>query len=153
MSIPEWEKICQDAWAAYYTPDHIETVMRRSVATRSNPGNMLLLLIWFYGCVILENVHPLQGGYLRRKYRTERRPGLPMEAPWIFYPRYAGELVSKHIRMARLIWRFGRFRMRLKRDPEAQRYSDVALTPVSENELNSLEMFTIVAGAGSAHRT
>ena len=45
------------------------------------------------------------------------------------------------------------YRSRLKRDPEAQRYSDVALTPVSENELNSLEMFTIVAGAGSAHRT
>ena len=157
MSIPEWEKVCQDAWAAYYTPDHIETVMRRSVATRSNPGNMLLLLIWFYGCVILEKVHPLQGGYLRRKYRAERRPGLPTEAPWIFYPRYASELLLKHLRIARLIWRFGLFRMRLKRDPSAERYSDVALTPVSETDLSSLEMFTIVsgaaAGAGSAHRT
>jgi radical SAM family protein len=157
MSIPEWEKVCQDAWAAYYTPDHIETVMRRSVATRSNPGNMLLLLVWFYGCVMLENVHPLQGGYLRRKYRTERRPGLPIEAPWIFYPRYAGELLLKHLRIARLVWRFGLFRIRLKRDPTAQHYTDVALTPVNETDLSSLEMFTIVSGAGvgaaSAHRT
>jgi hypothetical protein len=39
-----------DAWTAYYSPEHIRTVMRRSVATNSNAGNMMFLLLW-YTCV------------------------------------------------------------------------------------------------------
>ena len=65
------------AWEAYYTPEHMETIMRRAVATGISPGKMLFLLIWFYGCVTIEKIHPLEGGYLRRKVRTDRRPGMP----------------------------------------------------------------------------
>ena len=55
--------------------------MRRAVATGISPGKMMFLLIWFYGCVTLEKIHPLEGGYLRRKVRRDRRPGLPFEPP------------------------------------------------------------------------
>ena len=89
MSRAEWEQVYEDAWKTYYTPEHMKTVMRRAVATNSNPGNMLFLLSWYWGCIALERVHPLQGGYLRRKYRRERRPSLPLESPLVFYPRYA----------------------------------------------------------------
>ena len=44
MSTEQWEKAYQDAWTTYYTTEHMETVMRRAVATNSNPGKMLLLL-------------------------------------------------------------------------------------------------------------
>src|ERR1700686_5064478 len=77
MSREQWAKVYQDAWITYYSPDHMETVMRRAAATGTNAGNMLLLLIWYYGCIAIEHVHPLQGGYLRRKYRKDRRPTLP----------------------------------------------------------------------------
>ena len=69
------------AWETYYTPEHMETVMRRAVATGISPGKMMFLLIWFYGCKTIERIHPLEGGYLRRKVRTERRPGLPLRKP------------------------------------------------------------------------
>jgi len=134
MSQAQWEQAYQDAWRTYYSPEHMETVMRRAVATRSNAGNMLLLLSWYWGCISLERVHPLQGGYLRRKYRKGRRPSLPVESPFVFYPRYVADLVWKHMMLARQIWRLARLRRRLKRDPNAPCYTDLALSPVVEDE-------------------
>jgi hypothetical protein len=132
MSISEWEQLYKDAWYAYYSLDHLETVMRRAHATGSNPGNMLLLLLWFYACIRLENVDPLQGGYLRRKYRRDRRPTLPLESPLVFYPRYIGNLLYKHLTLARLIVRYGLIRAKLKRDSKIRYYMDEALTPVTD---------------------
>ena len=45
---------------------------------------MMFLLMWFWGCVTIEKIHPLEGGYLRRKVRTDRRPGLPVEPALLF---------------------------------------------------------------------
>jgi hypothetical protein len=142
MSREQWEKVYLDAWKTFYTPDHMKTVMRRSTATRSNPGNMLLLLTWYWGCIELENVHPLQGGYLRRKYRRERRPTLPVENPFVFYPSYVADLVWKHLRLAGRILDFALFRRRLKHDPNALAYTDLALTPVVGDEFDHYEMFS-----------
>lgn len=141
LSGEELEKIYQDAWWAYYSPEHMETVMRRAAATNISPGKILFLLVWYYGCFALEKVHPLQGGYLRRKYRRDRRPGMKIENPLVFYPRYVGNLISKHVRLAAAVWRFGRFRRSLKRDPNAVNYTDLALTPVMGEEFDSLELF------------
>lgn len=110
------------------------TVMRRAVATASNAGNMTFLLLWYYSCVTLEKIDPLEGGYLRRKYRKNRRPTLPIESPFVFYPRYVADLLCKHITLAQLVWRYGRFRRQLKRDPNARNYTDVALMPVSDED-------------------
>ena len=142
MSREQWERVYKEAWKVYYSTAHMETVMRRAVATGSNAGNMLLLLTWYWGCIELENIHPLQGGYLRRKYRKERRPTLPIESPLVFYPRYVTDLVWKHMRLAKQIWRFGRFRQKLKRDPNARDYTDLALTPVRDDEFETYEMFS-----------
>jgi radical SAM family protein len=150
MTKAEWEGIYRAAWEAYYSPEHMETVMRRATATGIGAGKTLFLLLWFYGCITLEKIHPLEGGYLRRKYRKDRRPTLPVESPWAFYPRYATDLGWKHIRLARLVWRFGRIRRRLKRDPLARAYTDQALTPVSETELDALEMFSATEAAKTA---
>jgi len=106
---------------------------------------MLFLLLWFYTCIILEKVDPLQGGYFRRKYRRDRRPTLPRENPLVFYPRFAAEVIAKHIRLAVMTWELYRLRRELKRDPDARNYTDAALTPDSETELESLDLFKIVA--------
>src|SRR5581483_5238480 len=102
-----------------------------------NPGNMLLLLLWFYVCIRLENVDPLQGGYLRRKYRKDRRPTLPIENPFVFYPRYFSNLLSKHVTLARLIVKYGLIRAKLKRDRNIRNYVDEALQPVTEEFVES----------------
>jgi hypothetical protein len=132
----------------------METVMRRAAATGINAGNMLFLLLWYYACIVLEKVDPLQGGYLRRKYRKDRRPTLPIENPFIFYPRYVAGLVYKHVTLAGMIWRYGRFRMRLKHNPDASNYMDLALTPVGGDhegdERDLPDLVTIGAAAKSA---
>jgi hypothetical protein len=58
-------------------------------------------------------VHPLQGGLFRRKYRTDRRPGLPLELRFVFYPRYAWEIVSKYARLLAVALRYERARRRV----------------------------------------
>ena len=141
MSKAEWEGVYRQAWEVYYTPEHMETIMRRAYATGISPGKMMFLLIWFYGCVTIEKIHPLEGGYLRRKVRRDRRPGLPIENPFVFYPKYAAELVAKHVKIAGIVWRMSRTRRAIKRDPKARLYRDLALTPVADADLETLEMF------------
>ena len=109
----------------------------------SNAGNMTFLLLWYYTCVALEKIDPLEGGYLRRKYRKDRRPTLPVESPFIFYPRYVADLVKKHITLAGLVWRYGKLRRQMKADPDARNYTDLALTPVAEDD--SEQMFVTSA--------
>jgi radical SAM superfamily enzyme YgiQ (UPF0313 family) len=142
MSKAQWQQAYRDAWAAFYEPEHFETVMRRAEATNSGPGKVLTQLIWSYCSVVLENVHPYQGGYLRRKYRHDRRPGLPVESPLVFYPRYVAEVLYKHFKLAQAIWRYRPIAQKLRRDPLARKYTDVALTPVADEEFDSFEMFT-----------
>jgi radical SAM superfamily enzyme YgiQ (UPF0313 family) len=141
MSKAEWEGVYRRAWEAYYTPRHMETIMRRAYATGISPGKMMFLLIWFYGCVTIEKIHPLEGGYLRRKVRRDRRPGMPIENPFVFYPKYAAELIAKHVKIAGIVWRMGRTRRAIKRDPKARLYRDLALTAVADEDLETLEMF------------
>ncbi len=45
--------------------------------------------------IIFEGVHPLEGGALRLKFRRDRRPGMKLENPLIFYPRYGFETVAQ----------------------------------------------------------
>jgi radical SAM superfamily enzyme YgiQ (UPF0313 family) len=144
MSNEEWARVYHSAWLDFFSPAHMETVMRRAQATRANAGNMLFILLWYYTCVALEGIDPLEGGYLRRKYRKDRRPGLPVESRFVFYPRWIGETISKHWRLAKMIWHFARLRRQLKKDPESLNYVDRALTPVLENEVEPLEAFSIL---------
>lgn len=150
MSAEDWSRAYKLAWETYYTQDHMETVMKRAAASGLSPGKMVFLLIWFHGCMTLEGIHPLEGGYLRRKYRRDRRPGLPIESPLIFYPRYLWEMLSKHARLVELIWRMGRIASRLKSDPASKNYTDLSLTPVSDEEFDELEMFSATSGAKAA---
>jgi hypothetical protein len=59
---------------------------------------------------------------------------LPVESPLIFYPRYVSDLVKKHIPLAGLVWRYRRLRRQMKADPHARNYTDLALTPVTEDD-------------------
>jgi radical SAM superfamily enzyme YgiQ (UPF0313 family) len=147
MSAEELARVYRNSWLDYYTPAHMETVLRRAAASKGmSAGNMMFLLMWFYTCIVLEKVDPLQGGYLRRKYRTDRRPTLPRESPLVFYPRFAAEVAWKHLRLAGQLWSLYRLRQKLKHDPHARQYMDTALTPVTDTESESLEMFKVVAG-------
>jgi hypothetical protein len=140
MTTAEWTKLYRDTWKEFYTPEHMETVMRRAAATGVSLSNMMVLLLWFHFCIVYEKIDPLQGGYFRRKYRRDRRPTLPVESRLRFYSRFASDLVYKHMKMAQLAWRFHRFKSRLEREAGARRYTDIALTPDTETDTGALEM-------------
>src|SRR5260370_21541451 len=104
MSKAEWEKLYRDAWAIYYTPSHIETILRRAQAYDVNIWRLTQIILWFAQSLTIEKVHPLQGGFVRLKARRERRPELPLESAWTFYPSVAGEFLVKHARVAVAAW-------------------------------------------------
>ena len=150
MSKAEWEQAYRAAWASYYSDDHLVTVMRRAAANGHWLPTTQFLLQWFRYCSSVEKIHPLEGGYLRRRYRRDRRPGLPLENPLVFYPCYIAETVHKHWEMVRLILRMGRVRRQLQRDPAAADYMDQALMPPVEAEFDRLDLFTAHDAAKSA---
>src|ERR1700719_1092687 len=96
MSDLEWEDAYRAAWMAFYTPEHIRTVLRRTAASLlGRPKTTLSTLLWFKLVSAYEGVHPLEGGAFRLKFRGDRRHGLPLENLFWFYPRYFGETLVK----------------------------------------------------------
>src|SRR5256885_352752 len=77
MSDREWEEVYRAAWLAYYTPDHIRTIMRRTAACPvGRPDTTLSTILWFYLMMLFEGGHPLEGGAFRLKFRRDRRAGM-----------------------------------------------------------------------------
>jgi radical SAM superfamily enzyme YgiQ (UPF0313 family) len=112
MSRQEWEGIYHEAWSLYYTPEHMKTLLRRTAATNGPMRSLAKLLFTFSTTDRVEGVHPLQSGIFRLKHPSERRPGLPRENPWIFWPRFAWETFKKHVMFAGVI---GKLRARSQR--------------------------------------
>ncbi len=142
MSKQEWEGIYRAAWDIYYTPEHMRTIMRRAAAFDLGISHLQGLLFMFSKAVPLENLHPLQAGIWRRKYRRDRRYGMPLEPVWQFFPKTAWEAASKIVRMARWWLELERIRRDIRRDPARYRYTDAALAPVEDGETETLDMFT-----------
>ena len=150
MSREEWEGIYRDAWSLYYTPKHMRTLLRRAAATGVPMGSLVKLLVNFGTTVRLENLHPLQGGILRLKHPAERRPGLPRERAWTFWPRFVLETIGKHVvitgMIARLLWLW----LAIARDPAARWYMDQALMPVGDDNDETLDLLTKTTGGRAA---
>ena len=141
MSRAEWEQTYRLAWETYYSVEHIETILRRAIATGISPGKALFLIFWFKGCIGIEKIHPLEGGFLRLKFRRARRSGLPLESRLLFYPKYLLETVSKITRWISLYTRLRLVYRKVRRDPSRHDYMDLAITPVTDDEMETREMF------------
>ncbi len=150
MTREEWQKIYWDSWDIYYSPEHIETILRRAKASETNTFSVMVSLIWFSSMYYIERVHPLQGGLIRIKRRKVRRAGLPIESPFVFYPRYTMEILTKTWKLFRKGWQINRLRRRINADPQAASYMDLALTPVGDDDEETLEMFTQTDAAQDA---
>ena len=149
MSKAEWEQLYRDAWAIYYTPMHIETILRRAQACGINIWRLAQIILWFAQSLTIEKVHPLQGGFVRLKNRHERRPELPLEPMWKFYPQLAWEVITKHAKVAVAAWQIFRIYRRVVASAHIP-YTDQAMTPISEEETQTLELFTHTNSAREA---
>ncbi|MBB3064064.1 B12-binding domain-containing radical SAM protein [Limibacillus halophilus] len=134
MSDAAWEAIYAEVWESYYALDHVETIMRRAAACRMNVGNLMFLMLWFYGCVSIERLHPLEGGWFRRRVRSQRRHGMPIESALTFWPKRFAQVLHNQASWLLLLYRFGMIRRRIKKDPKARDYMDASLRPVTDEE-------------------
>lgn len=149
MAREAWETIYREAWALYYTPAHMRTLMRRAAATGVPLGSLVKVLVSFATAVRLENVHPLQAGILRLKSRHERRPGLPVESGWKFWSGYVLDTAAK---TGALTWTIGSLivmQLGLASRRGASAYTDEALAPVGDDNDETRDLLTKTTGASA----
>ena len=150
MSEAEWQAIYDEAWALYYTPQHMRTLLLRARATGVPMASLVKVLASFATTVRIEGVHPLQSGLLRMKHPSERRPGTAAGGEWLFWPRFLWETVRKHVAFGRtvvpLIWTA----VSVSRSAKALGYMDQALAPVEEDEDEMLDLFIRTTGGKAA---
>jgi hypothetical protein len=104
----------------------------------------------FATAVRIEHVHPLQGGLVRFKHPSERRPGLPRESPWTFWPRLFGATLRKQGLLVGTIAKLVLWAWRIALDPKSRHYVDQALMPVSREDDEVLDLLTKTTGARAA---
>jgi hypothetical protein len=151
MSDAEWEGAYRAAWSAFYTPEHVRTILRRSAACKlGRPGTTLSTILWFYLMILFEGVHPLEGGAFRLKFRRDRRHGQKIESPLIFYPRYGWETLKK-------VWGYLRVYRQLRAvlnealtAPDRWTYSDIAIAPPQQDEFERLSLYHETTGGEAA---
>ena len=151
MSDAEWDAAYRDAWTAYYTPEHMRTILRRAAAHKAGrPKTALATILWFSLVSRFEGVHPLEGGALRLKSRRDRRHGMKRENPLVFYPREAVEIARK----ARGYWRVWRRARAMLREvlaaPDRWTYTDLAIAPPAPDERETLDLYHATSGGEAA---
>jgi hypothetical protein len=104
-------------------------------------------IMQFYFTFKQEKVHPLQGGLFRRKIRRQRRSGMPLENPMVFYPRRLREIAATHWNLVAYYWFLHRMRKKVERDTSP--YVDRALTAV-ETDGTPAPAFGVRAAAEAA---
>ena len=151
MSDQEWEDAYRAAWATYYTPEHIRTILKRAAQIpNGRPKPITSTIMWFKLMIEQEGVHPLEGGAFRLKYRRDRRRSLPLESPLVFYPRYWGGIAVK-------AWHYSRFFLRTRRilnevlnAPDRYTYTDLAIAPPRDDEFEQLSLYHATSGGEAA---
>jgi radical SAM superfamily enzyme YgiQ (UPF0313 family) len=149
MSRDEWAEVYRSAWETYYTRDHMWTILRRAAGAGMGLKRLTAVLFLFSSFTAIEGLHPLQGGIFRLKHRTDRRSTMKLEPAWAFYPKYAAEIVTKHIRYLRRWLLVEGMRKRIARDPAHRSYTDQALTDVADDEGETFDMLTQTEAARS----
>jgi radical SAM superfamily enzyme YgiQ (UPF0313 family) len=150
MSRDTLQAVYEDAWTRYYTPEHIETLLRRAAVTNVPMMSLAKVLIQFSTMMQLEKVHPLQSGLFRMKHPSERRPGLPQERWLAFYLGYWRDLLVRNARFIKTAWQILALKRRIERDPNQRFYTDRALTPVLDDEETTFDYLTKTEGAKNA---
>jgi hypothetical protein len=75
------------------------------------------------------------------KSRRDRRPGLPVESIWRFYPRHLGDSAIKLVRWVTLFMRIRRIYQAIKRREDRFQYTDIAISPIVAEDVDMRDMF------------
>jgi hypothetical protein len=97
MQNGEWTKAYQDAWEKFYSYDNVKAILLRT-KTESAYWNTFKNLIWYKSSIFVYREHPMISGFIRFKGRKARRPGLPIEPMWVYWPKRLAELGGEYHR-------------------------------------------------------
>ncbi|HEY0411613.1 MAG TPA: B12-binding domain-containing radical SAM protein [Allosphingosinicella sp.] len=151
MSDEEWDSAYKEAWASFFTWEHMETVARRHARLPANrPKKALQYLNEFKMLYEIEGLQVLEGGIFRRKRRRSRRPGFKREPAILFYPRYVMETAVKAFRYWRGFRKQAAVIKRVLADPARYDYTDLSLQPVTPEEFDTLGLFQETSGGAEA---
>ncbi len=151
MSDAEWDEAYRAAWDAFYAPEHMRTLFRRAAALpNGRPKQIASTIMWFKLMIDHEGVHPLEGGALRLKSRRDRRRGLPLESPLVFYPRHWGETAIKAVKYLRFYLRTRKILNEVLAAPDRAAYTDIAIAPPKADEFEALELYHATSGGEAA---
>jgi hypothetical protein len=98
----------------------------------------------------IEGVHPLEGGIVRLKFRRDRRYGMRQDSPWVFYPRYLGEMGVKLFRYWSIYRSCKKIYNEVVRAPDRASYTDLAIAPPKDDEFESLDLYHATDGGEAA---
>jgi hypothetical protein len=80
----------------------------------------------------------MESGFVRIRRRRQRRPGLTIEKPLVFYPKHwfksaraITRCVATYVRLRAILWR-------IEADPDRFVYRDAAITPTGLGETDAL---------------
>ena len=147
MTREQWQTIYDRAWHQYYSREHIETLLRRASVSGPRPARLASMIFYFYASYSIEGAHPLQGGFFRRKVRTQRRPGMPIENPVSFYLGRLCQVAWSLGSGLRLRLRIERIRRRVANESASTTYMDVAISPPLTDYSETLEMYEATESA------
>ena len=130
MSDADWDEAYREFHARYFSFAHMETVLRRMVALKNNLHKATInRLLSYREAIMAEGVSMLESGYVRVRRRHQRRSGLPLENPLIFYPWHAYKTAKG---IAAYLVTLARLHIMLRRilaDANCLNYTDAAITP------------------------
>ena len=131
MSDADWENAYRDFHASYYSFAHMETILRRMTALRVTRRIATVNRLAAYReSVRSEGVSFVESGYIRMRRRKQRRSGLPLENPLVFYPKHWFRSFAALAMMGATNLRLRRIMRRIKADPGRFAYMDAAIAPV-----------------------
>jgi hypothetical protein len=87
---------------------------------------------------------------LRLKHRRDRRRGMPLEHPFVFYPRFAAETMVKVARYWSVYRRFKAILDEVRTAPDRERYTDLAIAPPRADEFEALDLYHATFGGEAA---
>ena len=145
MSREELNQVWREAWRTYYSMTHMFTILRRAVANGIPARRVLVPMMWFWSSIFVYGIHPLEGGFIRRRARLNRRPGLPVERFVAFHLRYGIELLKTNLRVVGIVFRIAWITLRAWLCTARRTYYDESLGAANEDDVNGVDLLKTVA--------
>lgn len=126
MSRKEWEGLYERVWYLYYSDRHIEKILRETAYAGISISEVFSTILFFYCAIKYEKTHQLESGVFRRKIRTNRRYGMPIEPRMSFFVKRVKEVIRTQLGFAITFWRFRKLLKKVKRELAAKGISYTA---------------------------